>query len=122
LKNPVFTVAYMYNHEHIIPPQNKNEYEYAGKHSADNKVRIVLKNAVKCTFKYSKLKTCFSSFIAFLELIYIYGTISIANQHNINTRAGTYTPVTLDQVHTTFIKNCEKLGEPTKNLYNAAKS
>jgi hypothetical protein len=30
------------------------------------------------------------------------------------------TPVTLDQVHTTFIKNCEKLGEPTKNLYNAA--
>jgi hypothetical protein len=30
------------------------------------------------------------------------------------------TPVTLDQVHTTFINNCEKLGEPTKNLYNAA--
>jgi hypothetical protein len=31
-----------------------------------------------------------------------------------------YTPVTLDQVHTTFIKNCEKSGELTKNLYNAA--
>jgi hypothetical protein len=31
-----------------------------------------------------------------------------------------YIPVTLDQVHTTLIKNCEKLGEPTKNLYNAA--
>jgi hypothetical protein len=30
------------------------------------------------------------------------------------------TPVTLDQIHTTFIKNSEKLGEPTKNLYNAA--
>jgi hypothetical protein len=30
------------------------------------------------------------------------------------------TPVTLDQVNTTFITNCEKLGEPTKNLYNAA--
>jgi hypothetical protein len=29
-------------------------------------------------------------------------------------------PVTLDQVHITFIKNCEKLGEPIKNLYNAA--
>ena len=33
-----------------------------------------------------------------------------------------YIPVTLDQVHTTFIKNGEKLGEPTKNLYNAAES